>query len=162
MEKQQSIKGKTILTDPLYTRIESANWLLAQDIIIVGILLKRTQGILSEFFDTKDRDELSATCQFEKDKKDICLMSYTVKTKSKDKKNVAVFSTCRLLQRKTIDDGKKKPQIIKYYYFTKGRTDIVDHLNDCYTTRTKSCRWVMVALFYMLGTFSVNGKTFGA
>ena len=67
MKKQQSIKGKTILTDRLYTRTESANWLLAQDIIIVGILLKRTQGILSEFFDTKDRDELSATCHFEKD-----------------------------------------------------------------------------------------------
>ena len=89
-------------------------------------------------------------------------MSCTVKAKSKDKKNVAEFSTCRLLHGTTIDDSKKKPHIIKYYYFTKGRTDIVDQLNDCYTTRVKSCRWVMVALFYMLGTFSVNGKTFGA
>ena len=60
---------------------------------------------------------------------------------------------------KTIDDGKEKPQTIKFYDFTKGGTDIVDQLNDYYTTRSKSCRWVMVALSYMLDTARVNGKT---
>ena len=48
---------------------------------------------------------------------------------------------------KTIDDGKEKLQIIKFYYFTKGRTDMVDQMNDYYTTRSKSCRWVMSALY---------------
>ena len=49
-------------------------------------------------------------------------------------------------------------QIIKFYNFTKGGTDIVDQLNDYYTTRSKSCRWVMVALSYMLETATVNGS----
>ena len=49
-------------------------------------------------------------------------------------------------------------QIIKFYNFTKGGTDIVDQLNDYYTTRSKSCHWVMVALSYMLETATVNGS----
>ena len=40
----------------------------------------------------------------------------------------------------------------------KGRADIVDQLNYYYTTRSKSCRWVMVALSYMLDTARDNGK----
>ena len=70
-----------------------------------------------------------------------------------------MLSTYRPLHDKTIDDGKEKPQIIKFYDFTKGGTDIVDHLNDCYTTRLKSCCWVMVALSHVLDTAKVNGKT---
>ena len=37
--------------------------------------------------------------------------------------------------------------------------DIVDQLNDYYTTRSKSCRSVMVVLSCMLDTARVNGKT---
>ena len=87
------------------------------------------------------------------------LTSYTVKTKSKGKKNVVLLSTSRPLHGKAIDDGKKKPQIIKFYNFTKGGTDIVDQLNDSYTTRSKSCHWVMVALSHILDTARVNGIT---
>ena len=89
-----------------------------------------------------------------KDKKDICLTSYTLKTKSKDKKNkknVAVLSTARPLHEKTIDDDKEKPQVTRFYDFTKGGTDIVDQLNDYYTTRAKSCGWVLLALSYVDG-----------
>ena len=79
--------------------------------------------------------------------------------KVKGKKNVVVLSTSRPLHGKTIDDGKGQAQIIKFYDLTKGRTDIVDQLNDYCTTKSKSCRWVMVALSYMLDTTRVNGKT---
>ena len=51
------------------------------------------------------------------------------KLSQRAKKNVAVFSTSRPLNEKTIDDGKEKPQSIKFYNFTKGGTDIVDQLN---------------------------------
>ena len=85
--------------------------------------------------------------------------TYTIKTKSKGKKNFVVLSTSRPLHSKTIEAGKEKPQIIKFYDFTKGGTDIVEQLNDYYTTRPKSCRWVMVALSYILDTAGVNGKT---
>ena len=37
--------------------------------------------------------------------------------------------------------------------------DIVDQLNDYYTTRSKSYRWVMVALSHMSDTDRVIGKT---
>ena len=60
---------------------------------------------------------------------------------------------------KAIDDGKEKPKLIKFFHFTEGGTDIVDQLNDYCTTRSNFCRWVMVALLYMLDTARVNGKT---
>ena len=78
---------------------------------------------------------------------------------STGKKDVVVLLISRPLHGKTIDNDKEKPQIIKFYDFTKGETDIVDQLNDYYTTKSKSCRWVMVALSYMLDTARVNGKT---
>ena len=77
----------------------------------------------------------NATFHFEKEKKNICLTSYIVKAKSKGKKYVVVLSTSRPLHGKAIDDGKEKAQIIKFYDFTKGGTDIVDQLNGYYTTR---------------------------
>ena len=77
---------------------------------------------------------LVQTTILKKIKKDACLASYTVKTKSNGKKKVAVLSTSHLIH------GKMK-------------------MNDYYTKREKSCRWVIVALFYMLGTSRVNWKT---
>ena len=103
-------------------------------------LQKGRSRIPSEPFDTPKREFFSAICHFKKEKKNICLTSYTVKIKSKGKKNVVALSTSRILHGKTIDDGKEKPQIIKFFDFTKGGTDIVDQLNDYYTTRSKSCR----------------------
>ena len=61
-------------------------------------------------FDTQNREIFSATCHFEKEKKNICPTCYTVKTKSKGKKNVVVLSTSRPLHGKTINDGKEKPK----------------------------------------------------
>ena len=52
----------------------------------------------------------------------------------------------------TKDDNKQKPSIYKFDDFTKGGTDIVDQLNDCYTARSKSKWWDILTLFYMLDT----------
>ena len=120
--------------------------------------MKYHLNIIGIPFDTQNRGIFSATCHFEKEKKNICLTSYTVKTKSKGKKNVVVLSTSRPFHGKTIDDGKEKTQIIKFYDVTKGRPHLVDQLNDYYTTSSKSCRWVMVVLWYMLDTTRANGK----
>ena len=127
----------------------------------MGHCRKRAESnrIPFDFFGTLNREIFSTNFNFEKEKKNICLTSYTVKTKSKGKKNVVVLSTSRPLHDKTIDDDKEKPQIIQFYDFTKGGMDIVDQLNDYYTTRSKSCHWVMVALSYMLDTAIVNGRT---
>ena len=103
----------------------------------------------TKLFDTQHREIFSTTFHFEKEKS-ICLTSYTVKTKSKGKKNVVVLSTSRPLH---------KPQIIKFFDFKKGGMDIVEQLNDYHSTTSKSCSWVMVALSYMLNTARLNGKT---
>ena len=70
-----------------------------------------------------------------------------------------MLSTSRPLHGKTIDDGKEKPQIIKFFDFTKGGTDIVDQPKDYCTTISMSYHWVMVALSCILDTARVNGKT---
>ena len=59
----------------------------------------------------------------------------------------------------TKGDDEFKPQIFKFCDFNKGGTDIVDQLNDFFTTRAKSNRWAMVVLYYMLDTTRVNSKT---
>ena len=145
--------------DRLYTSVEIANWLLEKNITIVGTVRKVRVGFPEEAFDTENREVLNKTCHFEKDKKDLCLSSYTVQTKSKGKKNVVILSTTRPMHSCTKDDNKSKPQIFKFYDFTKGGTDIVDQMNDYFTTRAKSLRWVMIVLYYMLDTARVNAKT---
>ena len=130
--------------DHLHNKVEIANWLLEKNITNVGTVQKGRAGFPEEVFDTKNRDVLTKTCNFEKDKKDLCLSSYTVQTKSKCKKNVLILSTTRPMHSCTKDDNKSKPQIFKFYDFTKGETDIVDRMNNYFTTRAKSLRWVMI------------------
>ena len=97
------------------------------------------------------------TCHLDESKK-IYLTTYSVRTKSKGKKNVMVLSTMLPLQGVTIDGGKKKPAKIKFYDFMKGRTNIVDQINDFHTCRTQTYRWDLV-LFYILDTIKTNSKT---
>ena len=156
-EKDISLHGRNISTDRLYTSIPLANWLLDRHITTVGTLNTNRIGIPDELKNTKDRNEFSVTCHLDESKK-IYLTTYSVRTKSKGKKNVMVLSTMRPLQGVTIDDGKKKPAIIKFYDFTKGGTDIVDQINDFHTCCTQTYRWDLV-LFYILDTIKTNSKT---
>ena len=108
--------------DRLYTSVEIPNWLLEENIIIVGTLQKDRVGFPEK--DTKHHEVLSKTCHFEKDKKDLCPSSYTVQTKGK--KKVVILSTTRLLHSCRKDNKKSKAQIFKFYDFTKGGTGIFD------------------------------------
>ena len=138
-EKDISLHGRNISTDRLYTSIPLANWLLDRHITTVGTLNTNRIGIPDELKNTKDRNEFSVTCHLDESKK-IYLTTYSVRTKSNGKKSVMVLSTMRPLQGVTIDDGKKKPVIIKFYDSTKGGTDIVDQINDFHTCRTQTYR----------------------
>ena len=158
-EMDTSLKGRCITTDRLYTSIEQANWLLARKITSLGTMEAKRIGIPAELKDTKNREVFSTTCHFEKKDKNLCFNTYTVKTKSTGLKNVFMLSTLRPLKGITKDDQKEKPALYKLYDFTKGGTDIVDQLNDFYSTRSKSLRWVCVAMFYTLDTSRVNAKT---
>ena len=154
-KEQVRLNGRNISMDRLNTSVEIANCLLKKNITIVETVRKGRVDFPEEVFDTKNREVLSKTCHFEKDK----ISSYTVQTKSKGKKNVVILSTTRPMHSCTKDDNKSKPQIFKFYDFTKGGTDIVDQMNDYFTTRAKSLRWVMIVLYYMLDTARANAKT---
>ena len=82
-----------------------------------------------------------------------------MQTKSKGTNNVAILSTTRQMHSSTKDDNKSKPPMFKFYNFTKGGTNIVDQMNDFFTTGAKSLRCVMIVLYYMLDTARVNAKT---
>ena len=58
----------------------------------------------------------------------------------------------------TKDDNKQKSPIYKFYDFTKGSVDIVNQLNNFYTTRSKSKRWDILTMFYILDTIRVYSK----
>ena len=85
MPADKLITDRTISTGRLYTSIKSKNWLLDRGIATVGTLQQGRSGIPSELFDNQNREIFSATCHFEMEKS-ICLTSYTVETKSKEKK----------------------------------------------------------------------------
>ena len=102
--KDTNLKGCSISTDRLYTSAEQAEWLLEHNITNVGTLLTNRIGIPAELKECKTRDVYSTTCHFEKEDKDLCLMSYTVRTKSKGKKNVLILSTMRPLHGVTKDE----------------------------------------------------------
>ena len=139
-------------------RISLGNWLLEWNITTVGTVNTTRIGIPDELKTATDRDECSATCHFESKEKTVCLITYILKTKSKGKENVLLLSTVRPVKKKTKDDKKDKPAIYKLYDFTKGATDIMDQMNDFYTTHAKTCRWSVLAFYYMLDTIQVNAK----
>ena len=99
--------------DRLYTSISIANWLLAKKMTMVGTMQTNRIGIPEELKSVKDREDLSHTVYWEKDKKDLVMCTYTVKTKSKGKKNVIMLSSMRSLFGVTRDDGKKKQALYK-------------------------------------------------
>ena len=153
------MKRRNISTDRLYTSIPLANWLLEHDITILGTLNTLRHGIPDELKKQNEREEFSTTCHFEAENGDLCLMSYTVKSKSKGIKNVLMLTTLRPLNGKTKDDRKQKPTLLKLYDFAKGGTDIVDQLIDFYTTIAASRRWDIIAFYYILDTVPVNSET---
>ena len=108
------LQGRNISMDRLYRSISLANWLLGRKITCVGILNHNSLGILTELKNTSEREEFSVTCHYESVKKDLCLLSYTVKTKSTGKMNALLLSTMRLLKGITRDGNQQKPGIYKF------------------------------------------------
>ena len=152
MEADQPITGRTVSTDRLYTSIELTNWLLHRGITIVG-----RSVISSQLFDTQKRKIFCATLKL---RRRTFALHLTPSRQSQKKRNMSLFyrppDHCMA---KKLMMFKNSPQVIKFYDFAKGRTDIVNQLNDCYTTRLNSCYWVMVALSCILDTARVNGKS---
>ena len=71
-------------------------------------------------------------------------IEWTQSQNQKGKKNVAMLASSRPMHSATKDDQKSKPQMFKFYNFTKGSTDIADQLNDYYSSWAKLLRWIMM------------------
>ena len=46
-----------------------------------------------------------------------------------------------------------------FFEFIKGRTDMVDQMNDFEATKTKTHRWTVLAFNHMLDTIRIIAKT---
>ena len=56
-------------------------------------------------------------------------------------KIVNVLSTTHTIQKNVKQDGSKKPDVIDFYYSTKGGVDKVDQMCRLYTTKAACRRW---------------------
>ena len=127
----------------MYTSVELSKWLLTRNITTVGTVQKGRHGIPHELFDVKGREKFSVTCHYEEKEKDVLHIIYCYYKVKKEKE-------CR----DSFDNETNK-----FYDFTKGGANIVDQMNDFFTTCAKSNRWAMVVLYYMVDTTRVNSKT---
>ena len=100
--------------DRLYTSMPLANWLFDFNITNVGTLNLNHTGIPYELKNPKDKEEFSGTCHFKRENRNLCPSSYTMKSKSKGKKNVLFLSTVRPMRKKTGDDHKKSLPYIRF------------------------------------------------
>ena len=93
LKKHQEMSGRTIATDQLYTGFPLAEWLLSHNIMTVGTIQTNRAAIPVEFKDPTKRENNSYEIIWEKEKGNISIHSYVVKTKSKGKKNVLMLSS---------------------------------------------------------------------
>ena len=87
----------------------------------------------------------------------LSLCTYAVQPKSKKTaKNVVIVTTRRPMMKQTMDDGKKKPAIFKFYDFTKGNfiyiSSVTKH-NEYMYFNTISC---YISTLFPFMTVSVN------
>ena len=71
--------------------------------------------LVETVFSVANRYDLSNTIHWESENKDLAICTYTVKTKSKGKKNVFMLTTTRPICGTTIDDEKNKPALYKFF-----------------------------------------------
>ena len=157
----RKLQGSNLTTDNLYTSIPLAQLLLEKGVSLLGTMRSNRKGLTKDITDTKNREENSSVVWHENSKDKIQLISYVVNTKSKGKKNIVVLSTVPNLATlgQTKDDHKEKPAAIKVYDFSKGGTDIMDQRMGSFTTSTKSNRWPLKMLSYLLDVSRVNAQT---
>ena len=80
-------------------------------------------------------------------------------TKSSGKRNILLLSTMHPILGTANDNLQLKPAIYKLYDYTKGNTDIIDQQMNFYSSKAKSCHWIMTAFAYILNTCRVNTST---
>ena len=130
--EKNSLKGRNVSIDRLYTSVPLAKWLLDRDITTVEKLNTVRIGTPDELRDTKCRENFSVTCHVESKGKNLYITTYSVITKSTGRKNILMLPTIGPIPGITKDDGNSKPAL-------KAET-IFDQLNDYYSCRARTNR----------------------
>lgn len=159
LQQKVDLRGRNISFDRYYTSIPCAQFLLSRGITCIGTLQTNRKGLPIEIKSTAGRDPLSYRVYWNADETDMTLHSYVVKPKSSSLRNVLLLSTMPPFLGVTVDDGKNKPQIYKLYDFSKGGTDIIDARMAKYSSSSKSRKWTLTVLAYMMDVARVNSQT---
>ena len=150
------LRGRNISMDRYFTSLPVAEYLLENDITVVGTLRSHRIGLPKELTEVKDRDDLSVKYAFTEDE-NIMLVSYVFKKKS-GKRNILMLTTMHKLVKIT-RDSRKKPNVITLYDCTKGGVDVMDMISSNLSTRIQSRRWPLNALAFVLHTARSNAQT---
>ena len=124
---------------------------------MVGTLRTGRKGIPEGVKKVENRDDKSTKFYYCEDISSL-LVSYVVKKKSSGWKNVLVLSTMHKDVHVTKDE-RAKLDVITFYDHTKGGVDIMDQMAGFFSTRTKTHRWTMNVLAYILDTVRTNMMT---
>ena len=159
LSQRVDLSGRNITTDRLYTTYDLTRWMMDRSMTTVGTLMSNRKGIPKELLSVTDRDTPSYKLLYDCNTQgSVTLHSYVVNTKSRGKKNVLLMSSQPPLLGVTKDE-KKKPAMYKLYDYTKGGTDQMDYRMAANTVKTKSNRWTMTAMSYLLDTMRINSQT---
>ena len=156
LKQYVQLRGRNISMDRYFTSLPVAEYLLENDITVVGTLRSHHIGLPKELTEVKDRDDLSVKYAFTEDG-NIMLVSYVVKKKS-GKRNILMLTTMHKLVKIT-RDSRKKPNVITLYDCTKGGVDVMDMISSNLSTRIQSRRWPLNALAFVLDTARSNAQT---
>lgn len=143
--------GRNITVDNWFTSLDLANFLLHNNLTLVGTMRKNKPEIPPEFTQTKTREVGSSLFGFEKNS---TLMSYVAK------KNKVVLILSTMHHDDAIDETseKNKPKMITFYNATKSGVDTVDQLCSTYNVARKTNRWPMVILYSMINVAAINAQ----
>ena len=159
LQKSSFIDGRNITFERLYTSIPLAGWLYANNITMIGALQTNRKDIPDYLKDVKSKEPLTNEIFWEKEHEVLTMSSYTVKTKSKGKKNVLILSTMDIPLGTMKDDNKNKMAPYKLYDFTMVGTDVIDYRCARYSCKPKSRRWTIVSWCYTLDMSRANAQT---
>ena len=156
LKQYLQLRGRNTSMDRYFTSLPVAEYLLENDITVVGTLRSHRIGLPKELTEVKDRDDLSVKYAFTEDG-NIMLVSYVVKKKS-GKRNILMLTTMHKSVKIT-RHSRKKPNVITLYDCTKGGVDVMDMISSNLSTRIQSRRWPLNALAFVLDTARSNAQT---
>lgn len=145
--KYEENSNKNITGDNWFTSIELLDELKKRGLTFVGTIKKNKREIPPEFQASRQRPEGSALFGFSNEK---TLCSFV------PKKNRAVILVSTMHHSKSIDEEKKKPEIICFYNKTKSGVDILDMKCAVYSSGRRTRRWPMAVFYRMLNIATNN------